>query len=155
MTNHRISLAPTVARQTPASSFGSALNDAMKTAGQVSGSLLGAVPGGGIVSAAIDDVISLAGRGATSAVARASVTGVMTLSGGATTGGGSVSRLGSDSGGDVPLSLSGTLETMRQEADRSMVMQMNMQQESREYNALSNVLKVRHDSAKAAINNLR
>jgi len=144
-----------VARQTPTSSFGSALNDAMKTAGQVSGSVLNVVPGGGIVSAAIDEVISLANRGVASSMARASATGVMTLSGGAATGGGSVSRQGADSTGDVPLSLSGTLETMRQEADRSMVMQMNMQQESREYNALSNVLKVRHDSAKAAINNLR
>ena len=30
-----------------------------------------------------------------------------------------------------------------------------MQRESREFNAVSNVLKVRHDSAKAAINNIR
>jgi hypothetical protein len=36
-----------------------------------------------------------------------------------------------------------------------MMMQMQMQQESREYNAVSNVLKVRHDSAKSAINNIR
>jgi hypothetical protein len=34
-------------------------------------------------------------------------------------------------------------------------MQMQMQQESREYNTISNVLKVRHDSAKSAINNIR
>ena len=44
---------------------------------------------------------------------------------------------------------------MRAEADRSMLVQMQMQQESREYNTVSNVLKVRHDSAKSAINNIR
>jgi hypothetical protein len=30
-----------------------------------------------------------------------------------------------------------------------------MQKESREFNAISNIMKVRHDSAKAAINNIR
>jgi len=30
-----------------------------------------------------------------------------------------------------------------------------MQQESQRFNAISNVMKVRHDSAKAAINNIR
>jgi hypothetical protein len=34
-------------------------------------------------------------------------------------------------------------------------MQEDMQRESREFNALSNIMKVRHDSAKAAINNIR
>jgi hypothetical protein len=36
-----------------------------------------------------------------------------------------------------------------------MQMQNEMQRESREHNALSNIMKVRHDSAKAAINNIR
>jgi hypothetical protein len=34
-------------------------------------------------------------------------------------------------------------------------LQNAMQQESREHNAVSNIMKVRHDSAKAAINNIR
>ena len=34
-------------------------------------------------------------------------------------------------------------------------LQNDMQQESREHNAISNIIKVRHDSAKAAINNIR
>ena len=34
-------------------------------------------------------------------------------------------------------------------------LQRDMQQESQQYNTLSNVMKVRHDSAKAAINNIR
>lgn len=34
-------------------------------------------------------------------------------------------------------------------------MQSEMQKESREFNAISNIIKVRHDSAKAAINNIR
>jgi hypothetical protein len=144
--NNRISLTPTVARQTPSSSFGSVLKDAVKTGGQVSGTLLNAIPGASIVSAAINSVTSLANQGT---VARAAATGAITGNLG------SVSNPVSTGTADVPASLSGMVDTMREEANRSMVMQMNMQQESREYNALSNVLKVRHDSAKAAINNLR
>jgi hypothetical protein len=34
-------------------------------------------------------------------------------------------------------------------------LQHDMQQESQQYNAISNIMKVRHDSAKAAINNIR
>jgi hypothetical protein len=34
-------------------------------------------------------------------------------------------------------------------------LQNEMQKESREHNAISNIMKVRHDSAKAAINNIR
>ena len=34
-------------------------------------------------------------------------------------------------------------------------LQDQMQRESRQYSAVSNVMKVRHDSAKAAINNIR
>jgi hypothetical protein len=34
-------------------------------------------------------------------------------------------------------------------------LQNEMQRESREHNAVSNIMKVRHDSAKAAINNIR
>ncbi len=33
-------------------------------------------------------------------------------------------------------------------------LQENMQRESREFTALSNVMKVKHDSAKSAINNI-
>jgi hypothetical protein len=36
-----------------------------------------------------------------------------------------------------------------------MNLQNDMQKESRAHNALSNIMKVRHDSAKAAINNIR
>ena len=36
-----------------------------------------------------------------------------------------------------------------------LALQNEMQKESREHNAISNIMKVRHDSAKAAINNIR
>lgn len=163
METNRISLTPTVARQTQQQPFGAVLKNALSAASQMSGTLLGAVPGGGIVSAAVSSVTSLASRGTSGAVGRAS-SGVVALGGGATTGGvassgggggGSVTSQMAGSSGDVPANLTGMLEIMRGEADRSIMMQMNMQSESREYNALSNVLKVKHDSAKAAINNLR
>ena len=40
-------------------------------------------------------------------------------------------------------------------ADREVELQDEMQRESREHTTVSNVMKVRHDSAKAAINNIR
>jgi hypothetical protein len=48
-----------------------------------------------------------------------------------------------------------TIGQMRAEAERSFQLQVAMQNESREFNTVSNVIKVRHDSAKAAINNIR
>ena len=38
---------------------------------------------------------------------------------------------------------------------REVELQDEMQRESREHNTVSNIMKVRHDSAKAAINNIR
>ena len=57
--------------------------------------------------------------------------------------------------GVEPAGMTDMLSGMRAEADRSMMVQMHMQTESREYNTLTNILKLRHDSAKAAINNIR
>lgn len=158
MDGSRISLTPTVARQAPASSFGRTLKDALRVAGQLGGTLLNAVPGAGVVSAAVSHVTTLASAGwsttPSSSAALAASAGVVSLGGpsGVTGATGATSH---DAAGSVPADLSSMLQTMRDEANRSIAMQMSMQSESRAYNALSNVLKVRHDSAKAAINNLR
>lgn len=157
---NRISLTPTVARQTAKNDFGDVLKNALNTGVHLAGSLMGSIPGAGIISAAVSNVSAVAnsGRGNSSAVASS---GIVTVGGGglATTTGGSTggNLVGQMSGasGEVSPALNGYISEMRAEADRSMMMQMQMQQESREYNTLSNVLKVRHDSAKAAINNVR
>jgi hypothetical protein len=157
--NHlNVSLTPTVARQTPRNEFGqvmkNTLENGVKAAGVVSGALLGNMPGGGIISAAVTSVTNLASTGQTASAGLAA--SVITTVGG--TGVISArsdvsSQIASSTG--MPSSVADMVQQMRAEADRSMMMQMQMQQESREYNAVSNVLKVRHDSAKSAINNIR
>ena len=79
----------------------------------------------------------------------------MGQAGGPSAGGGGVASSVNTAGATPGTEFNGYLDQMRSEADRSMMMQLQMQNESRDYNTLSNVLKVRHDSAKAAINNIR
>lgn len=157
----KISITATVARQTQKNEFGSVLKSALDQAGKAGGLISGAVmsgmPGGAILSAAANSVSGLL-NGAPNNVASTSraATGVQSVGGaGGVSGGSSVDRLANAGTGELPSGLNGMIDQMRTEADRSMMMQMNMQSESREYNALSNVLKTRHDSAKAAINNIR
>ncbi len=152
----RVSMTPTVARQSQKQDFGDALKGALEKGAQISGSLLNAVPGGGIISAAVSQVTALAnqpGRN-TSALAATGVVGVGQGSG-ASPLGTSVASSVNATGATPGTEFNGYLDQMRSEADRSMMMQLQMQNESRDYNTLSNVLKVRHDSAKAAINNIR
>jgi len=148
---NRISLTPTVARQTPKNEFGNVLKSALQTAANTGGALLGGLPGGGIISAAVSNVTSLANSGGSAQAASYAATGVTAVGG----GGGATAQALATSPNGVPQELGGMISQMRAEADRSTMMQMQMQQESREYNTISNVLKVRHDSAKSAINNIR
>jgi hypothetical protein len=154
----RISMTPTVARQTPKNEFGNVLKNTLETAVSMGGSLMSAMPGGGIISAAVSNVSALANAGQTGRSA-AAATGITSVQGSASLGGGSgisaTSQTLATSPSGVPGEMGGMISQMRAEADRSMLVQMQMQQESREYNTVSNVLKVRHDSAKSAINNIR
>lgn len=150
---NRISLTPTVARQTPNNEFGNVLKNALQTAVQAGGALLNSVPGGGVISAAVSNVTALANSGG-SGRASLAATGVTSVGGGGAMGGATGQAMATSPNG-VPGELTGMIGQMRAEADRSTMMQMQMQQESREYNTISNVLKVRHDSAKSAINNIR
>ncbi|GMU62597.1 MAG: hypothetical protein AMXMBFR34_43600 [Myxococcaceae bacterium] len=152
---NNISLTPTVARQTPRNEFGNVLKNtlegASKAVGVVSGALMGSIPGGGVISAAVSSVTNLASSGGGVASAGRAASGVQTVSSSSSPATGQVT----DGGTGMPDSIGDMVNQMRAEANRSMLMQMNMQSESREYNAVSNVLKVRHDSAKSAINNIR
>lgn len=148
---NRISLTPTVARQTPHNEFGNVLKSALQTAANAGGALLNSIPGGGLISAAVSNVTALANSG--SAQASMAATGVTSVNSGSA--GGATAQALATSPNGTPGELSGMIGQMRAEADRSTMMQMQMQQESREYNTISNVLKVRHDSAKSAINNIR
>lgn len=154
--SNRISLTPTVARQTPKNEFGNVLKSALQTAVNTGGALLNSVPGGGIISAAVSNVTALASSGG-NAQASYAATGISSVNGGGSAGnfGGATALAMATSPNGAPSELTGMIGQMRAEADRSTMMQMQMQQESREYNTISNVLKVRHDSAKSAINNIR
>lgn len=152
-----VSLTPTLARQTPRTEFGevmkNTLENATKAVGTVSGALMGSLPGGGIISAAVSSVTGLANSGPTASAGMAA-SGITNVPSAGYPGGVGVTQQVS-TGSGMPSNVSDMVQQMRAEADRSMMMQMKMQAESREYNAVSNVLKVRHDSAKSAINNIR
>jgi hypothetical protein len=96
------------------------------------------VPGGTVLSGAVRSAV----QGTTSSVVAGTVPGGAP---GTPTGGAE---------GDI---LAAT-RTLQQEARTSnlqyLQLQENMQRESREFTALSNVMKVKHDSAKAAIANI-
>jgi hypothetical protein len=152
----QLSITTTVPRQSQKQEFGEVLKNSIqqgvRTVGVVSGAVLGNVPGAGVVSAAVSAVTNFASQPSRTSAASSGLVNVNGGVGGPGPIGGSTSgALGAATSGDM----TGMVNEMRAEANRSMAMQMAMQQESREYNTITNVLKVRHDSAKAAINNIR
>ncbi len=158
----RTSVTLSIARQTPKDEFGDVLSSTLSNVVKTGGALIGGMTGLPIVSAAVSSVTAL-----TNSSSRGQASTVGTLGGGISSGAmnppgiGSTVAMGASPAvsqgvaGAAPAGMDGYLSSMRAEADRSMMMQMQMQQESREYNTLTNVLKLRHDSAKAAINNIR
>jgi hypothetical protein len=133
-----IHVAPTTQRQTQPDRFGQALKAAAAevAGGLATGVALAApiVPGGAVLAAAVRGAARAA---ATSPAGRASAPGG-----------------GADGAGDV---LEAT-RALQQEAHsfnlQYLQLQENMQRDRREFTALTNVMKVKHDSAKAAINNI-
>jgi hypothetical protein len=128
-----IHVAPTAQRQTQPSRFGEVMRAAASglADGLAATASLAApfVPGGAILAGAV--------RGGVRAA---------TGPGGAVAGGGGP--------GDL-LEATRALQLEAQSFNlHYLQLQENMQRESREFQALSNVMKVKHDSAKAAINNI-
>jgi hypothetical protein len=163
----RLSMTPTVSRQTQSKEFGQVMKETVEAVGSVggalSGALLNAVPGGPVMSAAARSVTAAAAVtsggstrtfASTTGEARAAINAEYADVGGGRGGGGGGSNGTSVQSGS-PEEFNHMVDIMRAESERSMRMQMEMQQESRDYNMVTNVLKVRHDSAKSAINNIR
>lgn len=155
----QLSITPTVGRQTPKRDFGDVLKASVGRVlnhGIVQGAL-GSIP---VVSAAVSAVSSLTASSGNSSSARGGVAGVGP-------GAGSVSAAASSgllgtggpgglaAAGNESVDPNGMLEEMKRVSGDYMQLQLAMQQENREYSAMTNVLKVRHDSAKSAINNIR
>lgn len=158
--DHRItslSITPTMSRQTPKTDFGTVL---ARTAHEIvrsgSGLVGGMIPGGPVMSAAISSISSTVSSVASSASGVTSVPGAGV--GSAVTTGGAAST-GATAGRGEQWELLEAQQLMQAEGQKFNMayldLQNAMQRESREHNTISNIMKVRHDSAKAAINNIR
>lgn len=147
-----LSITPTVARQTPQNDFGTVL---ARTAQEVvrtgAGVVAAMMPGAPAVSAAVASVSSVV------ATSTSSVRGASVSAGGTGGAGGASGALGTGQGDQWDL-LAAQKEMQAEGAKMNLAymnLQNEMQAESRAHNAISNIMKVRHDSAKAAINNIR
>jgi hypothetical protein len=137
-----LSITRSTPRQTPDDSFGKTLTRAAQAVGRTSSELVGGLLGTSVGLSA-----------ASSGVKAATSTASLVASGAQTVGESGVP----EQGGSWELLQAQSL--MNQESQQfSMAylkLQDDMQRESREHNTVSNIMKVRHDSAKAAINNIR
>jgi nitrous oxide reductase len=121
------------------------------------------VPGGAVLSAAITGLGGLKSKGAASTAAaspNAVVVGGSTgsVSGGSSSGNFSNMEALAAKGDSGAMQLLATKEM--QEMNQSfnlqyLELQQNMQNENRKFTTLSNVMKTKHDTAKATINNVR
>ncbi|WIG99026.1 hypothetical protein [Myxococcus sp. SDU36] len=143
-----LTITHTVPRQTPQNDFGTVLARAANEVVRSGAGLVGGmIPGGPIVSAAVSSMKTVV-----SAVApKASAAGMPAT---AETGG-----AGAAAGNQEAWDLLEAQKVLAAEGQKFnmayLQLQNEMQKESREHTAVSNIMKVRHDSAKAAINNIR
>ncbi|MBF5044366.1 hypothetical protein FGE12_18350 [Aggregicoccus sp. 17bor-14] len=137
-----LSINDTTPRQTPDDSFGTTLARTAQAVGRT---------GGDLVNGLIGTHIGLTAAGNGVAVATNTVSR-LTAGTGSTPGSGLP-----ESGSSWELLQAQTLmnQENQQFSLQYLKLQDDMQRESREQNTLSNIMKVRHDSAKAAINNIR
>lgn len=168
----RLETKVTEARQTPNDSFGQRIQNGAATAGNVvaSGAAVAApfVPGGAIVSAAVSSmgtVSSSASSGQSTVGGGAGMVGMSYATGPSAGGGatvGTASTGASTAGGvavntgttDAAASMSSVLQQQAAMNMQYLALQNQMQQENQTFSTLSNVLKVRHDTAKNSISNI-
>jgi hypothetical protein len=146
-----IHVAPTTDRKASPGRFETALRSAAAgLAGGVAASVeLAApyVPGGTVLSAAVRSAANGVARGVAPSGVSASSSSSSTTSSSPAGGAG-------DRGGDL-LEATRALQEQAQSFNlQYLQLQESMQRESREFTALSNVMKVKHETAKSAINNV-
>ncbi|MFB1481290.1 hypothetical protein [Corallococcus sp. RDP092CA] len=155
-----LSIAPSIARQTPKTEFGPTLARAAREVVRTGAGLVGGMLPSGPISSAVVSTLS----GTVSAAVPVEAVSSVPAAGGAS----APSARASTAGTTASTGATGTgdawdlLEAQRLMAEDGqkfnvayLSLQNAMQKESREHNAISNIMKVRHDSAKAAINNIR
>ncbi|RKH41338.1 hypothetical protein [Corallococcus sicarius] len=159
-----LSIAQTVPRQTPQTDFGPTFARAAREVVRTGAGLVGGMLPAGVISSA-----AVAGlRGAVSAAVPSPMALTASAAGGASATGASTSAMSAHATGTTAGGTTGqgdawdlmeAQKLMNAEGQKFNVaylaLQNEMQKESREHNAISNIMKVRHDSAKAAINNIR
>lgn len=160
----RINTKLTDTRQAVKSDFGSRVKDGVSVAAGAAASGAAAaapfVPGGAIVSAAITGVDTLAASRSSGQQigARATALPGAGLYGGSVTGSvgtGGVSASGTIGVGSQQFQEGTALLEMQQASNMQfLALQNQMQQENQKFSTLSNVLKVRHDTAKNSIQNI-
>jgi hypothetical protein len=139
------SVVPSLPRQTPKNDFGDVLANTMSKATVAGGALIngmGMAFGAPVLSAAVSNVTALAATAA-------GPSGVLPV------GSRTPASVASVAGAPARDDMWGLLHLQDMQSREFLALQNEMQRESREFNAISNVIKVRHDSAKAAINNIR
>lgn len=181
----RMSTNLSVQRQTPDMSFGArvqaGVNNAAGAVASGVGLAAGMVPGGGIVSAAVSSMTTLTSQGVPGS-STTPYTGSLPSAGGSV-GGGAVGTVGVPSvnttvggtggtsipgagGSTSPNYLGGStgssgsefnsdIANMFTQQKELLKLQNAMQNESQKFQAISNVLKVRHENAKNAVGNIR
>lgn len=165
----RMSTNVTVARQTPHTEFGHRVSAGLNTAAGVvaQGAALAAplVPGGSIVSAAVSSLTGMAGgvtsqysAGNTMAAPGGSLGAGPSIGGQVSTvgGGGSVGAMAGI--GNTHNATGNDANVLRESMDmnRELInLQIAMQRENQVFTTVSNVLKMRHDSVKNSIQNVR
>ena len=166
----RVKIDSSRTRQTPKTNFGSVFKTGLsKTAATVMGAGNMAapyIPGGAILSAAIT---GLGGLKSKSSAYSASSPNAVSVGGGGGGGTGGVRSAGGSSNfsnmeelaaqgdsGAMQLLATKEMQEMNQSFNlQYLELQQNMQQENRKFSTLSNIMKTKHDTAKATINNVR
>lgn len=151
-------VAVTVGRQTPKRDFGDELVHVMGAGARVGAGVAGAALNGApVVSAAVSGISGVV-SGITSVTGQSAVGQTRSAYQVPASGVPAGAPESAPTGGSSAELLAEQREMNRESQAFSAMylrMQSDMQQESREFNAVSNIIKVRHDSAKAAINNIR
>jgi hypothetical protein len=144
-------------RQTPSTSFGSMVRGGVATgAGAAAGAAAVAapfVPGGAVVSAAVNGGANAMGMGADGNYAG----GVQGIPGNGPGLGGAGGGMASTGNGqqDMMNNVKQMQEMQMSFSMQYLGLQEKMQNENRQYTTVSNVLKTKHDTVKNSINNVR
>jgi hypothetical protein len=166
----RVVMEPSRARQTADNSFGKIIGEGLNRTAGVALDVAGQyVPGVATLSAAISSVgasRSLVASGSSSGAATSygaftSPTSTAVNGGGSTVVAGSGTSTGSvagttgTTGGSAMDQMKGMMEMQASFNAQYLMLQQQMQDESRRYSCISNIMKTKHDTAKNSISNVR